>query len=181
MPSGERIPSEKQGESKDQQRPVTEADRLVYARDIKEDDGRGAGNPGLGENISGDGQRLDRTYVGPQADEAPQFMEREDGGNGVKKKLTGKQRAVLRAESHKLPVDIQVGKAGRGEQALIQLEKVLDAREIAKIKVMKNSPVEVDEAVAWLVKELKAQVVSRVGRVLVIYRESEEGPLIPLP
>lgn len=95
--------------------------------------------------------------------------------------LTGKQRRHLRALGHSLKPVLNVGKQGIALEMLAQLEDVLLARELVKIKVLQGSPLSADECGAELCRISGAQVAQRVGRTLLLYRPHPEQPQIKLP
>jgi len=95
--------------------------------------------------------------------------------------LNSKQRAYLRSLGNELEPIFQIGKGGLSEELLDQLDAVLEARELIKVRVLKNC-LEDEEALAEEISEvLDCDVVQRIGRVLLLYRQSLKDPQIILP
>lgn len=94
--------------------------------------------------------------------------------------LTGKQRSFLKGLANKKDPLIQVGKDGINDGFIKQLDKLLEDHELVKIKVLQNSPVEVDEIVDEIMEKTGAEFVQMIGSKLTIYRESEENKKIEL-
>ncbi len=95
--------------------------------------------------------------------------------------LNSKQRAYLRGLGHDLDPVFQVGKAGLTDEIVTELDDVLEARELIKVAVLQNcldDPKEIAEAAG---RQLRADVVQKIGRKFVLYRPSSEEPEIQLP
>jgi RNA-binding protein len=94
--------------------------------------------------------------------------------------LTGKQRSFLRGLAHHLDPVVQVGKEGLSAGVEAALAQALADHELVKVRVLESSPVDRSEAGAPLAQAAGAHVVGMVGRILILYRRSEE-PVIELP
>ncbi|MGI5948834.1 ribosome assembly RNA-binding protein YhbY [Peptoniphilus sp.] len=94
--------------------------------------------------------------------------------------LTGKQRSFLKGLANTRNPLIQVGKDGVNEGFLTQLDKLLEDHELVKIKVLQNSPVDVEEIVDEIMEKTNAEFVQMIGSKLTIYRESKENKQIEL-
>jgi len=103
-----------------------------------------------------------------------------DGGK-EKKMLTSKQRSYLRGLANPLPSLFQVGKGGVGETMFKQFDEVLEARELIKGNVLKNSLYSAREAAEEIAKATEAEVVSVIGNRFTLYRRSKENQTIYLP
>lgn len=95
--------------------------------------------------------------------------------------LTGKQKRYLRSKAVTMDALYQIGKEGLGDTFSKQIDDALEARELIKIKILKNSPEEVIDAGQSLAEELGAQLVQTIGRCIVLYRKSKNKPKIELP
>lgn len=95
--------------------------------------------------------------------------------------LTGKQRSYLRAIGNNLDSIMQVGKNGIEDGFVAQVEEALEAREIIKITVLKNSVYGAREACEELCSITGAEPVQVIGNRFIIYRKSKENPSIELP
>ncbi len=90
------------------------------------------------------------------------------------KMLTSRQRADLRAAANKLPAIFQVGKNGIEENLLKQVDDALEARELIKLRILDTADVTPKETANELAAATGADVVQVVGRVIVLWRKSEE-------
>ncbi|HOO22825.1 MAG TPA: YhbY family RNA-binding protein [Clostridia bacterium] len=86
--------------------------------------------------------------------------------------ITSKQRKKLSAIGQKIDPIFQIGKNGLSDAQVNELSNALEAREIIKISVLKNSPVTAKELINDLCAQLRAEPVSCVGSKMVIYRRS---------
>ncbi|NLJ81314.1 MAG: YhbY family RNA-binding protein [Firmicutes bacterium] len=94
--------------------------------------------------------------------------------------ITGKQRAYLRCLGNDLEPIFQIGKGGLSPELINQLEAALEARELIKIRILKNCPRAVDEVVDEIVHSLGCALVQKIGRNFIVYREALEEPRIRL-
>lgn len=95
--------------------------------------------------------------------------------------LTGKQKRFLRSKAMTMDALYQIGKDGLGENFVKQIDDALEARELIKIKILKNSAEEVHDAGETLAKELHAELAQTIGHCIVLYRKSEKKPKLQLP
>ncbi|HHT73471.1 MAG TPA: ribosome assembly RNA-binding protein YhbY [Firmicutes bacterium] len=95
--------------------------------------------------------------------------------------LNSKQRAYLRSLGNELEPVFQIGKGGLSEEILDQLDLVLEARELIKVRVLKNCLEDEDDLADEISEALDCDVVQRIGRVFLLYRPSLENPQIVLP
>ena len=95
--------------------------------------------------------------------------------------LTGKQRSFLKGLANNIEPIFQLGKNGLSENFIRQVDDALEARELVKINVLKNSIEDTTEVASRLSEELNAEFVQSIGRRFVIYRESIENKKIELP
>lgn len=99
--------------------------------------------------------------------------------------LTSKQRAYLRSLATELPSMVQVGKSKMDENLLQTLENYFLRHELIKINLLKTSEEDPRALANILAKDLEAEVVSVIGRKIVLYRYSkymaERGEEITFP
>ncbi len=89
--------------------------------------------------------------------------------------MTGKERAVFRAQANHLEPLFQVGKGGMSDALIKQTDDALRARELIKVKVLlESSPITPRETADELAKATGAEVIQVIGGVIVLYRESPE-------
>ncbi|MBM7623111.1 ribosome assembly RNA-binding protein YhbY [Sporohalobacter salinus] len=95
--------------------------------------------------------------------------------------LTGKQRSYLRKKGNQLNPVVQIGKNGITSSLLEQVEEVLEAKELIKIRALNNSLYTAREVAEELAEECNAEVVQVIGSVCLIYRQNEEEQKYNLP
>ena len=86
--------------------------------------------------------------------------------------LTSKERAALRARANGLETTLMVGKGGAAENVILEAEKLLDARELVKGRVLETAMMTAREASDAICEATGAEGVSTVGATFVIYRKS---------
>ena len=96
--------------------------------------------------------------------------------------MRGRDRASLRAEAHHLRPTVHVGQHGVSDTVLQSLDEALRARELVKVQLGRNAPLEAKAAAQELAAAMKAEVVQVIGRTTTLYRENpdlERGPEPP--
>lgn len=88
--------------------------------------------------------------------------------------LTTKQRAMLRALANTLEPTMQIGKDGVNENSLIQVEQMLFAKELIKIKVLNNQDQDVRDIANNLAEKTNSEVVQVIGRMIVLYKRTDK-------
>ncbi|NLW41911.1 MAG: ribosome assembly RNA-binding protein YhbY [Tissierellia bacterium] len=94
--------------------------------------------------------------------------------------ITSKQRSYLKSLANKLNPSIQIGKVGLTDAIIDELEVQLEHKELVKISVLENSPVEVEEIRDEILEKTMAHFVQSIGNKLIIYRESKDHKQIEL-
>ena len=95
--------------------------------------------------------------------------------------LTSKHRARLRALAHPLKPVLQIGQDGVSEAFLDSLRQAFNTRELLKVKVLDNAPLNATEAADAIVAGMEDVAVPQViGRTVVLYRPDPEEPEIEL-
>ncbi|WP_461239473.1 ribosome assembly RNA-binding protein YhbY [Paucilactobacillus sp. N302-9] len=92
-------------------------------------------------------------------------------------KLRGKQKRFLRANAQHLRPMFAVGKNGLTPNWLDQLSGALDKRELIKVNILQNADVDTDEVRDYIETQTDIQVVQIIGRVLVLFKVSQEKEL----
>ena len=100
---------------------------------------------------------------------------------GIRNMLTGKEKRFLRSLANTMEPIVQVGKAGVNESVLFSLQEALQARELVKVRVLKNCLDEVQDVAQELALESQSELVQTIGRNVLLYRPNPENPVIELP
>lgn len=95
--------------------------------------------------------------------------------------LTGKQKRYLRSMATTMEAIVQVGKNGVNDSVVFSLNEALAARELVKVKVLKNCMDEVAEVAEALALASGAEVAQVIGRHVLLYRPHPQKPVIVLP
>ena len=95
--------------------------------------------------------------------------------------ITSKQRSYLKSIAHSMEPVTFIGKDGITENFISQLNDVLEAREIVKIGLQKNSSLETKDAANEVARLTGAEFVQSIGRKFVLYKKSSKKPKIELP
>ena len=95
--------------------------------------------------------------------------------------LTGKQRSYLRSLANIIPPIFQVGKGGVNENMIKQFNDALEARELIKATVLKNSLSDVKEICEEISDATDSEIVLIIGSKFVLYKESKNNKVIELP
>ena len=91
--------------------------------------------------------------------------------------ISTKQRAYLRGIGNALEPVMQIGKEGLTENSYQTIDALLEARELIKIKVLKNCNVTVKEIMSNICNKMHCEPVQVIGNVLIIYRKSSKKDL----
>ncbi|MCX7951365.1 MAG: ribosome assembly RNA-binding protein YhbY [Clostridiales bacterium] len=95
--------------------------------------------------------------------------------------ITSKQRSYLRSLANNIEPIVQIGKEGIDERVLNQIDEALEARELIKLTVLKNSLLTAREACDEVCEKLSSEPVQVIGNRFVIYRKSKNKSKIELP
>ena len=82
--------------------------------------------------------------------------------------LTSKQRSTLRGIASKYETILQVGKGGISEALVQQVKDALRKRELIKMRVLDNCPLDAREAAEELAARTGSEVVQVIGSRFVI-------------
>ena len=86
--------------------------------------------------------------------------------------ITTKQRAFLRGLGNALEPAMQIGKEGVGENTIVSVSQLLEARELVKFKVLNNFDGDVRMAANVIASEVGADVVQCIGKIFILYKKS---------
>lgn len=86
--------------------------------------------------------------------------------------LTSKQRAFLKSEAHSMKPIIQIGKNGLNDQIKTSVRNALDARELIKVTLLQNTDEDIHDVAEVLEDEIDCDTVLKIGRILILYKES---------
>lgn len=95
--------------------------------------------------------------------------------------ITSKQRRYLKGLGHELEPLVYIGKNDLTENVLKEIDSLLEARELVKVKIQESSMLEPKETANQVAEKLKAEFVQAIGRKFILYRRSKEKPQIVLP
>ncbi len=94
--------------------------------------------------------------------------------------LTSKQRAVLRGIASTYDTIFQVGKGGISDTLITQVEDALRARELIKLRVLDNSPMDAREAAEELASKTGSDVVQVIGSKFVLFKRNPKEPVLDI-
>jgi RNA-binding protein len=94
--------------------------------------------------------------------------------------LNSKQRSYLKKLAHDFQPLFQIGKGGIGENSVISINELLEARELIKISVLSNMDMDVRDAAEEISFQTSAEIVSVIGRKIILYKESANNKKIIL-
>ena len=94
--------------------------------------------------------------------------------------ITKEQKKQLKALIVSDKTKYQVGKSEITDSLITMLDKALEARELIRVEVLKSAVTPVMELTLDLSSRLHADVVSVVGRVIILFRRNKENTKIKL-
>ncbi len=92
--------------------------------------------------------------------------------------LTSKQRATLRGIASTYETIFQIGKGGISETLIQQVKDALRKRELIKLHVLDNCPMDAREAAAELAEVTGAEVVQVIGSRFVLFLRNPKEPVV---
>jgi RNA-binding protein len=95
--------------------------------------------------------------------------------------LTSKQRSYLRSLANTINPIIQIGKEGVNEAVFKQIDEALEARELVKISILRNSDYDTRQACEEICTAIGSEPVQVIGSRFVLYKKSINNPQIQLP
>lgn len=94
--------------------------------------------------------------------------------------LTSKQRAYLKSLANKEKAIIQIGKNSVTPEMVNSVDECLEKRELIKISVLENCEDEPKVVAETLSGRTRSEVVTVIGKKIILYREAKEK-VIKLP
>ncbi|MCL4150315.1 UNVERIFIED_CONTAM: hypothetical protein GTU68_015440 [Idotea baltica] len=94
--------------------------------------------------------------------------------------LSKKQIKSLKSLAHDLSPVVRVGQHGLSEAVIKELEIALDHHELVKIKVAADDRDAREAIVLSMAEQTHAQVVQRIGGIVVLFRRNTKKPVIEL-
>ena len=88
--------------------------------------------------------------------------------------LTSKQRSALRGCANKMETIIQVGKEGITDTLIVQVSDALCARELIKLRVLENAPIDARTAAFELAEKTGSESVQIIGTRFVLYKRNKD-------
>ncbi|WP_353894320.1 ribosome assembly RNA-binding protein YhbY [Proteinivorax hydrogeniformans] len=95
--------------------------------------------------------------------------------------LTGKQKGFLRSKANTIDPILQIGKNEISENLIEQINDALEARELIKVKVLKNCLSDKKDIAEQISKATDSHIVQILGSIITLYKESKEKKQIELP
>lgn len=92
--------------------------------------------------------------------------------------LTSKQRSTLRGIASKYETILQVGKGGISEALVHQVKDALRKRELIKMRVLDNCPLDAREAAEELAARTGSEVVQVIGSRFVLFLRNPKEPVV---
>lgn len=87
--------------------------------------------------------------------------------------MNSKQRSYLKGLAQKIEPLVIIGKNGINENVVKQIDDVLEARELIKIKVLNNAEFKASDIGITLAESSRSDLVQTVGSMVVLYRISK--------
>ena len=88
--------------------------------------------------------------------------------------LTGKQRSYLKKLAQELDPVVFIGKSDLTENVIREMDRLLDSRELIKVKLQEGSILDPKDTANESAEILGAQFVQAIGRKFVLYRQAKD-------
>ena len=92
--------------------------------------------------------------------------------------LSGKQKRYLRSLAVNEKAVFQIGKDGLSDNLYTSVKEALKTRELIKISVLKTCELEMNEIAIEICAHSGAELVQKIGKTLVLYKQSKEKKII---
>ncbi len=90
--------------------------------------------------------------------------------------LTSSARQGLKAKAHHLKPVVLLGARGVSPSVLAELDRALEDHELIKVQLPPLDREEREACIAELVNANGAEIIGRIGRVLILYRSRSDSP-----
>lgn len=94
--------------------------------------------------------------------------------------LTSKQRATLRGIASTYETIFQIGKSGIQDTLITQVNDALRARELIKLRVLDNCPLDAREVASEIAERTESEVVHVIGSRFVLFKRNSKNPVIDI-
>ncbi len=95
--------------------------------------------------------------------------------------LSNHQIRHLRSMAHSLKPVVMIGQHGLRDSVLEEIGIALDFHELIKIKISAGDRDERDQIIGNIIGKTGAELVQRIGNMVVIFRRNPKKPKIVLP
>lgn len=99
----------------------------------------------------------------------------------IRNTLKGKQKSFLRSLGMTMEPIVQIGKDGVTPTLVTAAQEAIKKRELIKVRVLQNAPVEPKDAIMMLTERVDADLVQCIGRNGLLYKKNFAKPKIELP
>ena len=90
--------------------------------------------------------------------------------------LSPTRRRELKARAHALDPVVLIGGAGLTPAVLAEIDRALKSHELIKVRVPGADRPEREAILAEICRQIEAQAVQHIGKILVLFRENPEPP-----
>ena len=94
--------------------------------------------------------------------------------------MTSKERAFLRSQAAGMPAIINIGKSSLTPEVTEAVAEALEARELIKLGVLKNCTDDPKEIAVSLAERTHSQVITVIGKKIVLYKQAKKNPKYPI-
>jgi RNA-binding protein len=95
--------------------------------------------------------------------------------------LKKKQKQYLKGLANPLKPAVIIGKDGLTENIIGSIDEYLTSHELLKISILKSCEQEIEEIVLDVLANTNSELISQLGRKMVIFRRNNRQPVIELP
>lgn len=94
--------------------------------------------------------------------------------------MNSKKRAFLKKKAHKLEPIVRIGKEGLNENIIKSILDAIESRELIKAKILQNCEQDKNQIYTKLMDYKEFELVSMIGKTIIIFKENKEKPSISL-